>query len=82
MRLKSNVGKDGILRLQIPINMPEQEMDIVVVIQPVYKETEKQYQTIENGWPNNFFKDVVGAWSGDLDRPPRLLIEDWQSDKF
>ncbi len=51
--MKSNVGKDGVLKLQIPI----------------HKQTEKQYHAIEKGWPDNFFEDVVGAWSGDLVRP-------------
>ncbi|MCP4112750.1 MAG: hypothetical protein GY749_45685 [Desulfobacteraceae bacterium] len=75
MQLKSNVGKDGILRLQVPINMPEQEIEIVLVIQPVHKQTENQYHTIERGWPDNFFKDIVGAWSGDLVRPSQGNFE-------
>ncbi len=69
IQLKSHVGKDGILRLQIPINIPEQEMEIVVVIQPIQKQTKKVYKTNESEWPDNFFKNVVGAWSGDLVRP-------------
>ena len=69
LQLKSNVGKDGILRLQLPINMPNQEIDIVIVMQAVQKQKEKQYLTIEKGWPDDFFQNVVGAWTGDLVRP-------------
>lgn len=71
IQLKSNVGKDGILRLQIPVDMPEQEIEIVVVIQPVQNKKEKRYQFSNKGWPDNFFENVVGAWSGDLVRPPQ-----------
>lgn len=71
IQLRSAVGSDGILRLQIPVNMPKQEMDIVVVIQP----TDKKSETDEKGWPDNFFESVVGAWSGDLVRPPQGAFE-------
>jgi len=69
IQLKSNVGKDGILRLKIPVDMPEQEIEVVVDIQPIQKQTEKNYQFSEKGWPANYFENVVGAWSGDLIRP-------------
>ena len=71
IQLKSNVGKDGILRLQIPINIPEQEIELIIVMQPVNKQIKKQYPTVEKGWPDSFFTDVVGTWSGDLVRPPQ-----------
>jgi len=75
MQLKSNVGKDGILRLQIPVNMPEQEIEIIVVIQPIQKQVEKQYKYSEKGWPKNYFENVVGAWAGDLIRPSQGNFE-------
>jgi hypothetical protein len=29
----------------------------------------------ENGWPGNFFQDVVGSWTGDLSRPQQGNFE-------
>jgi hypothetical protein len=78
IQLKSSVGKDGILNIQIPVDMPEQEIEILLVIQPIHKQTEKQYQPLEKlkkGWPDNFFENVVGAWSGDLIRPSQGDLE-------
>ncbi len=28
------------------------------------------------GWPENFFEDVLGAWEGELRRPPQGLYEE------
>jgi len=68
-KIKSNVGKDGILRLQLPVNTPEQEVEIIVVMQTIHKQAEKRSEIIGKGLPDYFFQDVVGGWSGDLVRP-------------
>jgi len=75
MQLKSNVGHDGILRLQLPVDMPNQEIEMVIVIQAVSKKKESRYTPVKNGWPENFFQDVVGSWSGDLDRQQQGIFE-------
>ncbi|MBF0103220.1 MAG: hypothetical protein HQK77_20155 [Desulfobacterales bacterium] len=71
IKLRSTIGKDGILRLQVPTTMQEQEIEIVVVIQPIQKTLDMQNKTFRKGWPKNFFKDVVGGWVGDFVRPPQ-----------
>ncbi|KPA09824.1 twitching motility protein PilT [Candidatus Magnetomorum sp. HK-1] len=35
IQLKSNVGHDGILRLQLPVDLPNQEIEIVIIIHAV-----------------------------------------------
>jgi hypothetical protein len=75
IQLKSNVGHDGILRLQLPVDMPNQEIEIVIVIHAVQQKMKIQHINAQNGWPENFFQDVVGSWTGDLSRPQQGNFE-------
>jgi len=43
IQLKSNVGHDGILRLQLPVDMPNQEIEIVIVIHAVQQKMNTQH---------------------------------------
>ena len=64
----SHIGADGILRLNLPVNLPETDVDIIVVVQP-------RNGTANNGsgaksWPPGFFDAVIGGWQGEiLERP-------------
>ncbi len=46
MQFTSHISEDGILRLQIPTDMPTQEVEIVVIVQPL---TEKEDEPLERG---------------------------------
>ena len=35
VKLRSHVGKDGILKLEIPLNLVDTDLEIMVVFQPV-----------------------------------------------
>jgi hypothetical protein len=35
LQLKAHVGKDGILRLETPIDLQDADVDVVLVVQPV-----------------------------------------------
>ena len=37
--------------------------------------TELVEREVTHGWPSWFFKDVVGGWQGDLERPEQLPFE-------
>ena len=73
IQLKSNIGQDGILKLQIPTDMPEQEIEVLIVMQPVHQT--KKYLSGTKKWPDNFFEKVVGEWMGDLSRPAQGNFE-------
>ncbi|CAN2039535.1 conserved hypothetical protein [Candidatus Magnetomoraceae bacterium gMMP-15] len=68
IQLKSKVGKDGILRLNIPLNIPAQELEVLVIVQEIIKQLGNKYKNSGKEWPSDFFENVVGAWSGDLVR--------------
>ncbi|MEA3222602.1 MAG: hypothetical protein U9P49_05500 [Thermodesulfobacteriota bacterium] len=62
IQIKSRVGKDGILRLQVPADMSDQDLGILLVVQPV---TQKSVDMPESSkWPADFFKVTAGAFKG------------------
>lgn len=59
IRLSQKTGKDGSLSLVVPLDRPEQEFEIVVVVQP--KEVPASAQPPEErGWPPGYF-DLAGS---------------------
>jgi len=67
IRLTSHVGNDGILSLSLPDEMKDQNLEILVVLQPI-----KKSSTNENGWPLGFFEKTYGAMAHDpIERPPQ-----------
>ncbi len=64
IKLRSRVGADGILHLDLPINIKEQELEVTVLYQPV--ETYLPPSSPETlGYSPNFFAETAGAWQGE-----------------
>jgi hypothetical protein len=62
IKIRSHVGKDGILHLDIPVEMPNTEIEVTVTIQRVTPQ--------QRGWMPGFFEEVIGGWVGEpLERP-------------
>lgn len=62
IKIRSHVGKDGILHLDIPVEMPDTEIEVTVTIQRVTPQ--------QRGWMPGFFEEVIGGWVGEpLERP-------------
>lgn len=62
--LRSHVGADGMLNLQIPVALRDVEVEVVLTMRPVDK-SELETLAQANGWPPGFFTNVVGGWQGD-----------------
>lgn len=81
IKLKSKIGDDGILQIQVPDNLKNQNLEILVVFQPIASPDNQPKHTTENtpeslGWSPGFFENVVGSWEGEpLERPPQLPFE-------
>ena len=59
--LRSRVGKDGILNLDIPTEIKDAEVKVTVTIEAI---TDTNYP--ENlGWTPGFFDGTAGAWKGE-----------------
>ena len=60
MTLKARAGKDGIIRLEIPTNKADQEIEIVLVMQTIADEP-----VDEMGYPIGYFEDTYGMFAAD-----------------
>jgi len=60
VQMRSHVGKDGILRLQVPVDISDQEIEVLLVLQPVDQKTADMPEP--SGWPPDFFKITAGAF--------------------
>lgn len=64
IKLRTCVGKDGTLHLQLPKHLVNQELEVLVVYQPV--EPVKTPKTPEElGYSPGFFEEVAGGWAGE-----------------
>jgi hypothetical protein len=71
IKLKTHVGSDGILKLELPTGVTNRELEVVVVMQPLEEE-----EVDELGWPIGFFDRTYGALADDpIERGPDLPLE-------
>ncbi len=51
--VKTRLQADGILNLRVPTGLPEADVEVVIVVQPV--------ETRAKTWPEDFFQETYGA---------------------
>jgi hypothetical protein len=61
--IRSRVGADGVLHLDIPSGLAETDVEVIVVLQPVSQPA--LGHTEDLGWSSGFFESVVGSWQGE-----------------
>lgn len=82
LQVRAYIGDDGILTIQLPQQLTNQELDVVIVCQPAQvtptKTSEKAGKTPEElGFSRRFLEEVIGSWEGEpLERPEQLPFED------
>lgn len=65
IRLSAHVGSDGLLKLEVPLEIADADLEVTVVIQPI-----AEMVGAADEWPAGYFATVVGALSDDpLTRP-------------
>jgi hypothetical protein len=71
IKVKGHVGSDGILKLEIPVEYINQDLEAVVVVQtPLPKPTDS------NGWPIGFFESLDKIEADDMiERPGQGTLE-------
>jgi hypothetical protein len=68
MKVRTHVGGDGLLKLELPTSVTDRDMEVVVVMQPI-----SDIPTDALGWPIGFFDRTYGALADDpLDEPVSL----------
>lgn len=69
LRLTTRVGSDGLVKLEIPTDLTNQDVEIVVVMQPLEREALDAM-----GYPVGYFEETYGMFAADpLERnqPPQ-----------
>lgn len=62
IKLRSYVGEDGILHLDIPVNVTDTELEVTVIFKP----DQKTFKTPEElGWSPGFFERTAGSCADD-----------------
>lgn len=73
--LRSHVGPDGILHLDVPVGVHDADLEVTVMIQPVTPPERKSPQ--ELGYPPDFFERTFGSLSDDpLERSPQGELQE------
>lgn len=68
LKLRTHVGSDGLLKLELPTDAANRDMDVVIVMQPVPETSNDAL-----GWPLGFFDRTYGALKDDpLEEPAPL----------
>ena len=62
--LRSHVGEDGIMHLQVPVGKTDVDLEVVVIIQQTTPATQANTPKAR-GWPPGFFERTAGAWQGE-----------------
>ncbi len=73
LKLQSHIGQDGILRLELPLDVANTDVEMVIVFQPM---PPKHQPSKILGWPSGFFSKTFGSFKDDpLERPPQGKFE-------
>ncbi len=63
IKVRQHIGQDGVLHLEIPTEVKDGDVEVVVVYQPIPKPEKRQ-------WSADFLS-TFGAWEGELVRAPQ-----------
>ncbi|OCQ99547.1 hypothetical protein BCD64_10870 [Nostoc sp. MBR 210] len=78
IKIRTHIGNDGILQIQLPPEIANQELDVVIVFQPVSPESSQTTNKTpqELGYSHRFLENVIGSWEGEpLERAEQLPFE-------
>jgi len=62
--LRSRVGRDGILKLEVPVGLADADIEVIVTIQPLNPPADKILEDRSPealGWPPGFFEKFAGC---------------------
>jgi hypothetical protein len=59
VNLTTRVGSDGVLRLEVPVDVMNTELEVVLVLQPMASAPTNTPEA--RGWPQGYFEEVIGS---------------------
>ena len=78
IKVRSHVGSDGVLHLDIPTSISDQAVEVTVTVTPIVEPSEKTPE--ELGWSPGFFERTAGQWQGEFVREqPDPQERDWRA---
>jgi len=79
MKIKTHIGNDKILKIELTDEFANEELEIVIVFQRI-AEKSLQYATKkpeELGYSRRFLEEVIGSWEGEpLEGPEQFHFEE------
>ncbi len=60
--LQSQTDSDGILHLNVPVDLVNTEFKVTVMLQPIISNSQASEKL---GWSPGFFEKTAGAWQGE-----------------
>ncbi|MBL8153163.1 MAG: hypothetical protein JNM70_03180 [Anaerolineae bacterium] len=67
IKLDTRVGQDGILKLELSLEVTDADLEVLVVVQRKEK----------RGWPPGYFERTAGSLADDpIERPPQGVYEE------
>ncbi|MEC4896113.1 MAG: hypothetical protein SAL07_11435 [Oscillatoria sp. PMC 1051.18] len=76
IKFKSHVGDDGILQIQVPVSFKNEDLEVMVIFQPLKSKNSNSATLESKNWQPGFFEEVIGSWEGEpLERPEQLPYE-------
>ena len=77
LQLRAHVDAQRALLLTLPPDLASQEVDLVVVFEPVTGANATASPAEASGWPPGLFERTAGAWQGEpLTREPQGEYEE------
>lgn len=73
IKVRSHVGSNGMLELQVPTGHADQDLEVIVIYQTVAVETPKPPDGL--GWSPDFFEQTFGSIP-DLVRPAQGALQE------
>ncbi len=61
--MRSRVGPDGIVHLDVQSGLSETEVEVIVILHPIMQPASGESKDL--GWSPGFFERVVGGWEGE-----------------
>lgn len=75
LTFKSCVGADGVLRLEIPTEYQNTDLEVCTVLHALPR-IHGESDEIALGYPEGFFERTAGQWQGEFERPDQGVAEE------
>ena len=62
--LRGHVGSDGILQLQLPVDLRDTDLEVTVTLRPIPQQLDRKLG-VDLGWPEGFFAETAGVLAAD-----------------